>query len=430
MHAIMSHLAPVQPTRRMAYYGPTQARAQRLQTLLQGKAELSWEQDMPVRPTTGANASPWSAVFVDFDPDRLEACASLAAQIIQAHPLIPLVGVGPADARRADVMLAALRAGARDFITHEATVDELGTVLARVSKPAREHNISLASHNPEPAALTVLLLGARAGIGVSTLAAHLAVMCQEDQSRAAAPAGNNAAANSLLVLDLGQPAGDAALYLNTTQTEFHVSDALQHVTRLDATLARTAISRHASGVSVLSQPPSEPLPAAARDLAPLVDRLRKVYGTILCDLGGIPVQSIPTSLFTQADEIWLVVDQAIGTLMSTDMMLRQIRQMNLSEHRIRLIVNRCEDDQGMAPSLIASRFSIPLVATLPDRARTLRACANRGVLLQQEFPRDPYLRAVSALKDRLCYTRPRPPQPTSGWRALASRLGLKRWIRG
>jgi pilus assembly protein CpaE len=425
MHAIMSHVVPAQPTRRMAYFGPLQARAQRLAALLRGQAEVVWEGPGLAAPNT-ANPGPWSVVFVDFDSQQLDASGLLAGQLSQAFPHVPLVGVGAADAQRADTMLAAIRAGACDFITYDASAEELATVLARLERPARAPAPD-AQRSIEPAALLVLLLGARAGLGVSTLAAHLAVMCEEDE----APVEQaEAAPNRMLLLDLGQPAGDAALYLNSTNTDFHVRDALQHVSRLDPTMARTAISRHPSGVAVLGQPPTDPHPAPGQDLAPLVERLRKVYSTILCDLGGTPVQHISPALFARADEIWLVTDQSIGALMSTDMMLHQIRQLNLSEHRIRLVVNRCDDSEGMSPSLIASRFSIPLVATLPDRSRTLRACANRGVLLQHEFPRDPYLRAVRALKDRLFYTRPRPPQPVSGWRALASRLGLNKWIRG
>jgi len=64
------------------------------------------------------------------------------------------------------------------------------------------------------------------------------------------------------------------------------------------------------------------------------------------------------------------------------------------------VINRHDEAGGLAPQQIAARFSLPLLATLPDCNR-LRASANHGHLLLQDAPRDPYLRALTPLLARL-----------------------------
>ena len=125
-----------------------------------------------------------------------------------------------------------------------------------------------------------MLLGVRAGVGTSTLAAHLSVLAQ--QTRALAQ--GDAVQQDGLLMELAQPAGDLALYLNL-DSRFHYEDALRNASRIDATLARTAMARHDSGLVLLDRaggsdavPPSDP--------GALLQRLRGVFASVLCDAGG------------------------------------------------------------------------------------------------------------------------------------------------
>lgn len=53
-------------------------------------------------------------VFLDFSVPHAEGSVRLAEQVVRLFPQLPLVAVG--NAGEADAMLAALRAGVRDFI--------------------------------------------------------------------------------------------------------------------------------------------------------------------------------------------------------------------------------------------------------------------------------------------------------------------------
>jgi len=95
-----------------------------------------------------------------------------------------------------------------------------------------------------------------------------------------------------------------------------------------------------------------------------------------------------------------VADTSIATLVSLDHALKHLSGQREREKRLQLVINRHDDNSGMSPEQIARRFELPLLATLPERSR-VRASASHGHLLLQDAPRDPYLRALAPLVQRL-----------------------------
>jgi len=337
-------------------------------------------------------------VLLDFRREQAAATTDLTRHLQRTLPDLSLVAVGSTAPDQLDGVVAALRAGVRDILDLDASTADIDAVLRRASGSAPVRSVA-----PEPAhkARLVLVLGVRAGVGSSTLAAHVGVLAQQlghPGATASTDPDPSQHDNSLLLLDLGQPAGDAALYLNL-DSQFHYDDALRNANRIDATLARTAMTRHPGGLALLGQPAGSDTGPIA-DPAVLVQRLRGVFDTVLCDLGGAPVRQIPRSLLNSADDIWLVADQAIGTLVSLDLALKQLEALGVRDGRLRLVINRYDEAGGLAPAQIAERFGVPLLATLPDCHR-LRSSANHGHLLLQDAPRDPYLRALTPLLARL-----------------------------
>lgn len=327
-----------------------------------------------------------AVVLLDFHAARATASAELVRQLRQMRPDLCLVAVGSTSVPQVEGVVAALRIGLRDFIDLDADAEEVQNVLKRAAAP------SAPAPMPEPGrkAPVTLLLGVRTGMGSSTLAAHLCVLAQ--QMRAA---GNQ---QDVLLLDMSQPAGDLALYLNI-DSQFHYDEALRGASRIDATLARTAMARHPSGLVLLDRAPgSEALPPSDPGL--LLQRLRGLFCSVLCDLGGTPLRQVPGALLEAADEVWLLTDNAIASLVSLDQLLRQLPAgLREAGDRLKLIVNRDDEEAGLSAAQIAQRFQLPLLATLPDRPR-LRASASHGRLLLDDAPRDPYLRALAPLLAR------------------------------
>jgi pilus assembly protein CpaE len=320
-------------------------------------------------------------VFVDFSASHIDA-ARCAVQAIRAlSPQWQIVAVGTL--AEPEGALAALRAGVRDFIDWRAGADEglrvVRHVLENASEPVARHG-----------RLTVLV-GARAGVGVSTLAANLAVLLQK-----------RGAGRQTALVDLGLPAGDAMLYLNA-RCEFDFVEAVRNLHRFDKTFVHTALARHTSGLA-LTTLPSEL--SALRTISPasavaLLERLRAFFDQQVVDLGGLTGGEFFTELGRAADEVWLVCDASIASVVSATDRIRELTGAQCDKGRMALVVNRFDPRLGLPAEEIAARLELPLLATLPSRHLALGRAANQGKLIVEESKREPYVRALSALAQRL-----------------------------
>ncbi|MGN6082434.1 fimbrial protein [Trinickia sp.] len=320
-----------------------------------------------------------SIVFVDFSGD-LNDLATRAVNTARAvAPHLPIVAVGKL--AEPEGAIAALRAGVRDFI-------DVAAALPEATRIAREALENVARSAARHGRLTVLL-GARVGVGVSTFAAHLGVALQKRARQAA-------------LVDLGLPAGDSMLYLDT-RSEFDFAEAVRNLRRFDETFVHTALARHASGLALTTLSPdlSTLRSVSYASSVALLARLRAFFDQQIVDLGGFSNHEFVAQVAQAADEVWLVCDPAIASVVSAVDLLRELAAFDLDTGRIGIVVTKYDARLGLTAEQIAARLALPLVATLPSRRVPLAQAANQGKLLAQTNERDPYVRAIDALAQRL-----------------------------
>lgn len=346
----------------------------------------------------------------DGEDGGIAAAIELAHMLKRVAPKMPLVAVG--SMVRADGMKAAIRAGVHDFIDMHSTHEEALEVIRRVV----DQTPTVHAASPQRHGRFVVLLGARIGVGCSTLAAHLSQLGQElsvgahpDKTAKAPKAASGkddkfdaSLLGHVALLDLGLPSGDGMLYLNT-QSQFSFAEAVQNLRRFDETLVHTAVSHAPSGLAVLPLPLdlSDMRSVAAADALALTDRLRAFFDLIVADLGGFSNPAFVASLVRAADEVWLVVDQSVGAIVSLASLLRDLDEKSVERTHLHLVLNRYDPRYGMAADQIAKRFDVPLLATLPDRPLAMLSATNQGKLILDTARSDPYVRALQPLVERL-----------------------------
>lgn len=345
-------------------------------------------------------------VFIDFSGGRAAAASAAAGAVRSAYPGLQIVATGSLG--EPESALAALRAGVRDFIDLSAPAAD----ALRITRQVLDNLVEPVSRHGQVTAL----IGARVGMGVSTLAANLAVLLQ----RRDAGQGRQAA-----LLDLGLPAGDGSLLLNT-RSEFHFVEAVRNLRRFDQTFVSTALSHHASGLALTTLPPNlaEMREVSYASSIGLLNRLRAFFDQQIVDLGGFTNSEFISQVVQSADETWLLCDQGVASIVSAVSVLEALREEGVETGNVRLIVNKFEPDIGLAPAQIAQRLELGLLATLPDRRVALGQAVNQGHLLAESAARDPYVRALEPLLERLGGA-PREAGQTRGKSALGA---LRRFI--
>lgn len=419
MNALNRGLASLHETRRFLFFTADGASAQLLAATLRNEGMMVQEDAASERLSVRLSELSPQIVFLDFgvdeaQPGKLAQATELARLLSRVAPGLPVIAVGSMG--RPEGAIAALRSGVHDFIdlTNEAEVHEVVQRVLHTQNPAQ--------HKSGRGQL-IVLLGVRAGVGASTLSAHLSSLAQL-QTRAIAGAPADAArkgTGNAVLLDLGWPIADGQLYLNVAST-FHFAEAVRNLRRFDDTLVNTALSRSAGGVAVISLPRdlSEMRTVSHADSLGLLDKLREHFGLLVADLGGFSNPEFVAGMVRAADQTWLVTDQAVGSLVSLADLLRDLDGRDVDRSRLRLVVNRYDERYGMTAEQIAERFEIELQSVLPDRTLALMSSTNQGKLLHEVSDRDPYVRAVQHLADSLgaCHEK------------AASNKWLARWLPG
>lgn len=339
-----------------------------------------------------------SAVVVMFDArSDLTQPAQLVQWLRKYKPEVSVLGMGYANS--AQVPLAALRAGVKDFL-------DIGAVdLEEIRKPVWDACMRGSVERVEVAQGKVLaLVGARAGMGVTTLAVHLCAALAAMHDAALGPDGYEPTSEDMGIglLDLGFPLRDGQMLLGLNG-RFHMVDAVQSVNRLDKGMLEAALPRHSSGAAVLSWPAHS---HALREVSPLttasiVQKMRSYFAWQVVDIGGFPSPEIVHEVVQAADQVWVVTDQSVGGIVSLSEMLKSLRVNTGGKGVDGAIVNRVYKSQGLPPLDIAKRLALPLLYELPHREEALLKSSSSGLLLSESAPSDVYVQEVKKMAQSL-----------------------------
>ena len=134
------------------------------------------------------------------------------------------------------LILRAMRAGAKEFLTQPVRIDDLLGALGRIS----ERRNGPGENRPRGSQV-VAVAGSLGGVGNTSLAVNLACVFAQN------------AKNSVALVDLDLCLGDADVFLDAIP-DYTLVDVAQNATRLDFSLLKRSLTKHSSGVYLLPRP--------------------------------------------------------------------------------------------------------------------------------------------------------------------------------
>ncbi|MGB0920364.1 MAG: AAA family ATPase [Alphaproteobacteria bacterium] len=320
-------------------------------------------------------------VVVDADAHQVtgESLIDIIEMIRQRAPDLPVVALG--DETSAESVLAALRAGAVEFLERDGTVEEFRAALsARLQ--------GRAARKRRGRARVTLVVSGRAQDGEGSFAMNLAVL----RARAAKATGGDA-----LLVDFEIPTGSIELALGV-KAGYTLKEAVADLGRLDATMLGDAAAHHEpSGLAFLPLATEgervrdlkgAELLSALSVLASLTDEL-VINGGALARSGGL------RQLLALADETFVVVQQDMGSISAAAGLLRQSEIEKPEREQMRLIIADHDDDVLLDISRVADALDVKVAATLPACRRAMINASNDGAPLAIAEPAHPYVKAAS-----------------------------------
>ncbi|MDD5247394.1 MAG: hypothetical protein PHY45_00315 [Rhodocyclaceae bacterium] len=348
-------------------------------------------------------------VFVSLSHDGLRQETAFLEALAAAKPLLPIIAV--AEAPDHVLLLAALRSGARDFITPESRPEDAITVIRHTLD--RTHSLAV---SPGENGWAAAVISARPGGDAPMFALHLALAIQAISPQ-----------HKTLLLDLGAPPADTLLFLGV-KSSYTFVDAVRSLRRLDATLIETAFGKHKSGLRLLSMPEDPHLSArdiTSADVYVLLGTLRRYFTHVVINLGGVPASDFLYLSVGRVDRVVLIAEQSLPSCKQNMALLQHLRDNKIDLANVRLVVDHYLSKMPPDADSVAKGMGLPLLATLPSSGLARLAVMNSGESMFDTSPRDNYAIGIRRLARELVTSEPLADASSPGWR-----VKLREWLMG
>jgi pilus assembly protein CpaE len=332
-----------------------------------------------------SEASP-DLLVVNLDEDPGQA-VNLVQTVIQHNPRVTVLPASTV--RDSSIILRVIRAGAREFLTLPTDAEELRAAVDRMFH--RKAAVGPAETGPQVIAVT----GAAGGVGCTTVAVNLATTLAKTAGREVVLADFDLMLGSL----------DACLDIIPDQT---LQGVVQNIDRLDLTLLKRSMTRHASGLYVLPHPVAmeDAAKVDPESLRRVLDLLRNAFPTVVVDTSK-GLQSSDFVAFEAADVILVVLELDLTCLRNTSRLLQLFDQFEGFRERVRLVVNRAgSHDSEISVKKAEETLNMPVAYQIPNATKLVNAARAKGVPIDVVAPGSRVHQAILGLAKGL---KPGPP---------------------
>jgi pilus assembly protein CpaE len=323
-------------------------------------------------------------VVISLDADQAKAI-QLISQVAVDYPGLPILAIsGRGDGQS---ILQALRSGAKEFLTQPVVLEELLKALQRLGDSGPSSNGA-----PKAESIVTAVVGARGGVGCTSLAVNLGCNLARDQNL------------SVALLDLDMALGDADVALDLIP-DHTLADVAQNIERLDMQFLKRTLCRHACGLALLPHPVRiEDLNLIHEEhLQRAINLLRASYSHLLLDLSKSFTVTDLTAMH-MANMILLVTQLELSSIRNAVRILMTMGAEDGLTEKVRVIANRVGADyQGGEISLKKAEEIIgkPIFWQVPNDAKAMLGARNSGVPLLQHAPKSKVQQSLLGLASAL-----------------------------
>lgn len=326
-----------------------------------------------------AQTTPHVAV-IDIDADQ-EIGLQLVESLGRKYPDCGIIVIS--SSADGQLILKAMRSGAREFLNSPVQIEELVGALDRVTAASEGGSKSKAGS-------IIAVAGASGGVGTTSIAVNTAVALAQNPEC------------SVALVDLDLALGDADVFLDMIP-DYTLLDVAQSVSRLDLALLRKSLTKHDTGVYLLPRPIQieETDSITSGDFKKVLALMKASFSHVILDLSKSYSELDATAL-EQADQILLVTQLDLPCLRNVVRILATLERFDDSKQKLKIIVNRAGLDGTQISSAKAEEtIDREIFARIPNNYVVISECRNNGVPLMQQAPKAAITHAVKELADRL-----------------------------
>ena len=299
-------------------------------------------------------------VLVDVPADNPSLALRALELLHQELPEAALFAIG--SMAQPQVIVSAMRSGAREYIERPTTTTDLLEAFVRLTTAQRK------IHRESQRGKVFMVVNAKGGSGATTVAVNLALALQ-------------AAHGNVALVDLAQ-LGHAALHMNIKPV-FTVTDAVRNLHRMDSSLLESFMTRHSGGLQVLA---GATLPAAVEpssaEFARLFDMLVSHYRYLVVD-SSTRMDGTTRVVSSLAEVVLMVAHADVASLWSAARVQQYLGESG-NRDRVKLILNRFRKIPGFSEADAEAAAGAKLLWKIPNQYVAVSTAIDKGVPLMQQ----------------------------------------------
>ena len=292
--------------------------------------------------------------LVDIPADNPQQALRAIELLHQEMPEGAIFAIG--NLNQPQVIVNAMRAGAREFIERPTNTTDLLEAFVRLTTAQRR------GRQEGIRGKVFSVINAKGGNGATTVAVNLALALQSAYGQTA-------------LVDLA-PLGHAALHMNLKPV-FNVADATRNLHRMDASLLESFMTRHSGGLQLLAgtNVPAAVDPSTA-EFVRLFDMLVTHYRYVVVDASS-RFDAASRLIASLSETVLLVACSDVASLWSAARVQQYLGETG-SRERVRLVLNRFRKVPGFSEADAEAAVGAKLLWRIPNQYFAVSGAIDRG----------------------------------------------------
>ena len=266
--------------------------------------------------------------------------------------------------RSPETLIAAMRAGVREVLPLPVLQSDIEVAMERISQ-------KIEASTTEDGKI-LCFISSKGGSGATFIAANL--------SHALATLGRK----RVLLIDLNQQFGDAALYVSDQKPVMTLADVCAAGSRLDTNLLESGVMRVSPNFSLLAASDN---PDPAQEIRPenfdsVLQLARRHFEFIVIDMGR-QVNALSIRALDSSDLIYPVLQQSLPYLRNARRLLDIFISLGYRREKIQLILNRHENSAAVTQAELERVLDLRVAHRVPNNYDIVNDSINQGVPVLQ-----------------------------------------------
>ena len=261
-----------------------------------------------------------------------------------------------------EFLIYSIRMGVKDVLPLPIVQGDLIQAVMRIGK------IPTVITPPSKQGRVIAFIGVKGGVGSTFIACNFSYILAAVHDKKVA------------LFDLDLQFGDALLYLSDNPPTNNLSDLVEDISRLDASLLASSMVNILPNLGVLAAPEDAEKSECVKSehIEALLKLARSQYDYVVLDIGRT-INSVSVKALDHADVIFLVTQATLPCIRASKRLISTFTSLGYSKDKINLIINRYDKSSDIQVEDIELTSGVKIFAMIPNSYVCVSASVNQGV---------------------------------------------------